>query len=399
MSFMPFLASDDMELLGSPSSRPGAPHRRIRSDPTDILQALRAERNSTWGGSADYVPATKRDLSPMGSSSSYPAFKKHAAGHSSMKTEDHGMPYHSMFVDAGLATVLLTATPCDSDVGFDAGSETNDAPSGKGSKKDVPMWTVEEDLLILQLVERHGKRWSKIAAHLPERTDNGVRNRWNRMERAQVLRQSRGPDAGYRCRRCGQPKRGHICAALTLGDTPAGEELQQKAEALSKLSANRMRPPSAATSETASVSESRSEQSTPTLAPQRTPSPQIQPLHTNACVVKSELQPLDASTCEVKSELVSPAAIPSHSWTAPASSVTGLSVFEEVQLDDFLDELQLHEFVKQPSQLFGSALGSGAFYEASQAALLSQASLNSLLLTLTENSARPRDHVSPLLVF
>merc|ERR1719446_1003964 len=53
------------------------------------------------------------------------------------------------------------------------------------NKKDVPMWTVEEDLLILQLVEQHGKRWSKIAAHLPGRTDNGVRNRWNRMELAQ----------------------------------------------------------------------------------------------------------------------------------------------------------------------------------------------------------------------
>ena len=32
------------------------------------------------------------------------------------------------------------------------------------SKKDVPMWTVEEDLLILQLVEKHGKKWSKTPA-------------------------------------------------------------------------------------------------------------------------------------------------------------------------------------------------------------------------------------------
>ena len=59
------------------------------------------------------------------------------------------------------------------------------------SKKDVPMWTVEEDLLILQLVDQHGKKWSKIAAHLPGRTDNGVRNRWNRMERAHVIKQRR----------------------------------------------------------------------------------------------------------------------------------------------------------------------------------------------------------------
>ena len=109
------------------------------------------------------------------------------------------------------------------------------------SKKDVPMWTVEEDLLILQLVEEHGKKWSKIASHLPGRTDNGVRNRWNRMERAQVLRKHRGPAAGYRCRRCGEPKRGHICAARSIGDEVLeGEELHVKAAALTELSAQAM---------------------------------------------------------------------------------------------------------------------------------------------------------------
>ena len=110
------------------------------------------------------------------------------------------------------------------------------------SKKDVPMWTVEEDLLILQLVDQHGKKWSKIAAHLPGRTDNGVRNRWNRMERAQVIKQRRPAGAGYRCRRCGEPKRGHICAARVLGlfDEPEGDELHLKAVALTDLSAKAM---------------------------------------------------------------------------------------------------------------------------------------------------------------
>jgi len=110
------------------------------------------------------------------------------------------------------------------------------------SKKDVPMWTVEEDLLILQLVDQHGKKWSKIAAHLPGRTDNGVRNRWNRMERAHVIKQRRPAGAGYRCRRCGEPKRGHICAARVLGlfDEPEGDDLHLKAVALTDLSAKAM---------------------------------------------------------------------------------------------------------------------------------------------------------------
>ena len=77
------------------------------------------------------------------------------------------------------------------------------------------MWSMEEDLFIMDQVEKFGKRWSKIAAQMPGRTDNGVRNRWNRMEKAQNLREVRGPRYGYRCRRCGQPKRGHTCAALS----------------------------------------------------------------------------------------------------------------------------------------------------------------------------------------
>ena len=54
------------------------------------------------------------------------------------------------------------------------------------------MWTPEEDEKFLRLVEKYGKRWSKIASHLPGRTDNGVRNRWNRMEKAHVQRAQNG---------------------------------------------------------------------------------------------------------------------------------------------------------------------------------------------------------------
>ena len=170
-------------------------HRRSNSDPTEVMRALR-DRNP------------KRDLSPLHSGEMLPELKKHATGSAAL---------------------------------FGARSECGDASEGEVVKKDVPMWTVEEDLLILTLVEHHGKRWAMISARLPGRTDNGVRNRWNRMQRAQVVREIRGPEAGYRCRKCGQPKRGHICAALTLGDAPAGEELAERAEALTRLSADKMR--------------------------------------------------------------------------------------------------------------------------------------------------------------
>jgi hypothetical protein len=39
-------------------------------------------------------------------------------------------------------------------------------------------WRPEEDTLLMRLHEQHGNSWSKIAAHMPTRSDNMIKNRW-----------------------------------------------------------------------------------------------------------------------------------------------------------------------------------------------------------------------------
>jgi len=46
-------------------------------------------------------------------------------------------------------------------------------------------WTTSDDILIRESVHTHGFKWRVIAALLPGRSDDAVRNRWNRLNEAE----------------------------------------------------------------------------------------------------------------------------------------------------------------------------------------------------------------------
>ena len=47
-------------------------------------------------------------------------------------------------------------------------------------------WTTEEDSLLLDLVEKNGKKWSKLIFHFKNRTDINIKHRFKLLERKKI---------------------------------------------------------------------------------------------------------------------------------------------------------------------------------------------------------------------
>ena len=78
-----------------------------------------------------------------------------------------------------------TAKPREASRTASKASADDDADGGEGGGR--VSWSSHEDQVIVRAVQELGPRWCAVAARLPSRTDQAVRNRWNRLQqRARV---------------------------------------------------------------------------------------------------------------------------------------------------------------------------------------------------------------------
>mmetsp|Transcript_4814 Transcript_4814/g.13966 ORF Transcript_4814/g.13966 Transcript_4814/m.13966 type:complete len:152 (+) Transcript_4814:2511-2966(+) len=64
-----------------------------------------------------------------------------------------------------------------------SGSKRPAASQGEGTAVQKPVWTRNEDQMIMDGVRRLGPKWNVIAQSMPGRTSHAVRNRWHRLQR------------------------------------------------------------------------------------------------------------------------------------------------------------------------------------------------------------------------
>ena len=114
----------------------------------------------------------------------------------------------------------------------------SDGEGGGGGKsksdKEAPNrkeWAAGEDELILEAVRHLGCKWRVIASMLPGRSDDAVRNRWNRLKEPSLLgihtRDGGTHSSAYRCSKCGQPKKNHRCTWVPPPAWDGADEVRQ----------------------------------------------------------------------------------------------------------------------------------------------------------------------------
>ena len=110
-----------------------------------------------------------------------------ARAHATSALGEHGGEHGGAF--AGFPSEALDDASAEEGVARSA----SEADQGKGDEARGPRvsWTSHEDNVIVNAVRELGPRWCAVAARLPSRTDQAIRNRWNRLQqRARVQARS-----------------------------------------------------------------------------------------------------------------------------------------------------------------------------------------------------------------
>ena len=173
----------------------------------------------------DSNPVHPGDLLPHGMAQAWPD-----AGGAGPATEPVCTP-------AAVAAALMSALPLppgDASAAPPPPSTLPDAWSNKQRRMQVSAlprkeWSAEEDTLIRSGVEQLGCRWRVIAAQLPGRSDDAVRNRWSRLQESM----RGGTGAPERSRRVSKDVGGTSSTATepaaALGGTAANPDASSRA--------------------------------------------------------------------------------------------------------------------------------------------------------------------------